>query len=295
MNDISSPPELAPLQAGRASPSAPPARRAVVQPVLLSLLVATIGILTANIWLAAHLLKQQSDVTKEHLFWVLCQPGHTLGERATAFRRLAADGNKEWHSAMLSDLELSGITLAGADLRGAGFHRANFRRANLAGANLSQSSMELADLTGADLSEADLSEAQLYRAVLKDTKLRRAKLQAGRLQEVNGENADLMVADLSDADCLMANLTGANLAGANMSGARLEGAILKGSNLSLARLDSANLKDADFTDSNWWHARGLSSAQIELLKKRFLPSDSATPALKGDFRKWIAGGNPKSE
>src|SRR5439155_13820991 len=111
-------------------------------------------------------------------------------------------------------------------------------------------------------------------------------LRAAVLQEVRAENADLMVADLSDADCLMANLDGANLSGANVSGARLEGANLKGARLSLARFDGANLKDADFTNSDWWRARGLTTAQLELMKKNFPPSESAAPALKEDYQKW---------
>ncbi len=98
-----------------------------------------------------------------------------------------------------------------------------------------------------------------------------------------------MVADLSDADCLMANLAGGNLAGANLTGARLEAAVLKGANLSLARLYGANLKDTDFTNSNWWHARGLTSAQIEMLKKKFAPSENAPALLKEDYQKWGSG------
>ena len=85
----------------------------------------------------------------------------------------------------------------------------------------------------------------------------------------------------------MANLTGAKLGGANFTGTRLEGAILRTADLSLARLNEANLKDADFTDSNWWRARGLTQAQIELLKKNFSPSEGASAALKADYEQWM--------
>ena len=292
MNDHRSPQEHIGADGERVSSSAPPIplpASSSSQIARFIILAMTIAILTMNVWLVARLMQQQSEATKEHLFWVLCQPGGTPGERANAFRRLVAEGNKEWRSAQLSELDLSGSALPNAELKGAGFQRANLARANLAGAKLSKASLELADLTGADLSEADLSETQFYRAALGGAKFRRATLRAALLQEVKGENVDLMVADLSDADCLMANLTGGNLAGANLTGTRLEAAILKGANLSLARLNGANLKDADFTNSNWWHARGLTTSQVEMLKKKFAPSENAPPALKEDYQKWAGG------
>lgn len=289
MNDNPSPSERAAAEAGRPSPVEPPVRASSTSQIARFIILAlTIAILTMNVWLVARLMQQQSEATKEHLFWVLCQPGGTPGERANAFRRLVAEGNKEWRSAQLSELDLSGIPLPGAEIKGAGFQRANFAGANLAGAHLSKSSLELADLTGADLSQADLAETQFYRATLSGAKLNRAILRAALLQEVKAEKVELMVADLSDADCLMANLAGANLAGANLTGARLEAAILKDSNLSLARLNGANLKDADFANSNWWRARGLSTAQVDLLKKSFAPTDNAPRALKEDYQKWTS-------
>ena len=250
------------------------------------LVLAALGIVTVNVVLVIRLLDRQASFSKEHLFWVLCQPGHSGRERLSAFLQLAGEGNREWRSAQLSDLNLERISLPGTDLQQAGFQRSNLGRANLSSAKLNKSSFYLADLTEADLSEADVSEGLLYRAVLKGTKLRRANLRAALLQEAKAEGADLMGADASDADCLMANFSGANLSGVNFSGARLEGAVLKGANFSLARLDGANLKDADFTDSNWWHARGLSAVQTDLLKGKFSPGEAAPVGLKEDYRKW---------
>jgi len=258
--------------------------------ILLILLVTALAVLTANVWLLNRAGVREVNGTREHLFWVLCQPGHTAMERTSAFRELVAGGNKEWRSAQLSELNLEGMVLSGAELQRAGFQRVNFARANLAGAKMNNAALTLADLSGADLTEADLSEAQLYRAVLKDAKLTRAKLRAALLQEIKAEKADFRVADLSDADCLMAKLPGANLAGADLSGARLEGADFTGANFSLTRLNGANLKDADFTNSNWWHARGLTSAQTETLKKKFAPTESAEAGLKADYQKWLSGG-----
>jgi uncharacterized protein YjbI with pentapeptide repeats len=270
----------------------PPTRRSVFRLAIAGLLiglVVTAGVLTVNIWLLGRLAEQQRLGSREHAFWVLCQPGHAAAERASSFLQLAAAGNKEWRSADLRELNLAGLKLPGADLQGALFHNANLAGANLAGAHITKGSFAQADLSGADLSEADLSEMQLYRTKLNQANLRRAKLRAAYLQEAQAEKADLMVADLSDADCLMANLTGAKLNGANLTGAKLEAAVLRGANLSLARLDGANLKDADFTNANWWRARGLTSEQIDLLKKKFAPAENAEPALKQDYEKWTGG------
>src|SRR5437773_6714387 len=101
MSDNRSPQERIAGEGRRGSPSAPtvsaPASTAsqIARVIILGL---TIAILTMNVWLVARLMKQQSDATKEHLFWALCQPGHTAAERASAFRHLVADGNKEWRS-----------------------------------------------------------------------------------------------------------------------------------------------------------------------------------------------------
>jgi hypothetical protein len=36
-------------------------------------------------------------------------------------------------------------------------------------------------------------------------------------------------------------------------------------------------------DSNWWRARGFSSKQLELFRKKFIPSSNAAPALVSDY------------
>ena len=285
MNDKSSPPRND--ACGNALPGRGAAFRLAEAGLLLGL-AAAVGVLTVNVWLVARLTQDLRRGRPEHVFWVLCQPGHSAAERASAFLQLAAAGNKEWRSADLGELNLAGIKLPGANLEGALFPNANLAGAHLAGAQIAKGSFAQADLSGADLSEADLSEMQLYRTKFTQANLRRAKLRAAYLQEAQVERADLMLADLSDANCLMANLTGAKLNGANLTGAKLEAAALRGADLSLARLDGADLKDADFTDANWWHARGLTSEQIDLLKKKFAPTDNAEPALKLDYEKWAA-------
>lgn len=257
--------------------------------LLLAVLTAALAILTVNIVLLFRQTERQATLTREHFFWVLCQTGHSPAERLAAFHHLVADGNREWRSADLAELNLRGFSSPHADLQQAGFQRSDLTGANLAGAKLNKSSFQLTDLTDADLADADLAEAQCYRAVLKHTSMRHAVLRAAVLQEVKAVNADLMVADLSDADCLMADFSGANLTGANLTGTRLERAVLKGVNLSLVRLEGANLNEADFSDSNWWHARGFTTEQLDFLKQKFAPSTNAPPALKEDYQKWASG------
>src|ERR1700704_3334964 len=126
MNDNPSPSEHTAAAGGRPSAAEPPGRPSSTSQIARFIILGlTIAILTMNVWLVARLMQQQSEATKEHLFWVLCQPGHTVAERASAFRHLVAEGNKEWRSAQLSELDLSGSVLPGADLKSAGFQRAN--------------------------------------------------------------------------------------------------------------------------------------------------------------------------
>src|SRR2546430_3118427 len=148
----------------------PPVRHSR-QSVLLAVLAVALAILTVNVVLLVRLMERQASLTREHFFWVLCQPGHSPRERLAAFHYLAADGNREWRSADLADLNLRGLSSPRADLQQAGFQRSDLAGANLAGAQLNKASFLLADLTEADLTEADLAEAQCYRAILKHTAL----------------------------------------------------------------------------------------------------------------------------
>ena len=264
-----------------------PAKTSQAQAALWFAVVATLALLTVNAWLLSRWVRHQQAGSRERAFWVLCQPGFPTAARERAFGQLVAAGNKEWRSADLHELNLAGISLPGADLQGAFFVRTTFTGANLARARFCNGSLEQADLSGADLSEADVSETQMLRALLKKTSLRRAKMRATSIEQVRAESADLMLADLSDANCLMANLTGAKLDGAILSGAKLESAVLKGASLSLTRFDQVDLKNADFSNSNWWRARGLRTDQIEFLKQNFAPTETADPALKQDYAKWL--------
>lgn len=265
------------------SPGAPRFARAC----LFAAVLITVALLTWNVQLTSRLVRDQRLASREHAFWVLCQPGHSLQERANALSLLLAAGNTEWRSARLSELNLEAASLSGAQLDRAFFQRARLNKANLVRATVTKGSFELADLTGADLSQADLSETHFYRANLTEAKLNRAKLTAATLQEAKAQKASFMVANLADADCSMADFSNANLGGADLSGARLEGVKFSGANLSLTRLNDAKIRDADFTNSNWWRARGLTSAQVEALKRNFTPRPDASSQLREDFDKWL--------
>src|SRR5207249_7458665 len=107
---------------------------------LTILLLAALVVVTCNVWLTSRLVGQQREHSKEHAFWILCQPGYSPDVRRNAFLLLIAEGNKEWRSAHLSELDLDKASLAGAQLEGAAFRRAKFTGASLAAAKLNKSS-----------------------------------------------------------------------------------------------------------------------------------------------------------
>ena len=59
------------------------------------LFLGALAIVTANVWLAGRLARQQHENSKQHAFWALCQPGHTSDDRVRAFLLLVTEGNKE--------------------------------------------------------------------------------------------------------------------------------------------------------------------------------------------------------
>ncbi len=245
------------------------------------------GLITANLWLVSQTLERQRRASLEHLFWVVCQPGHASGERADAFLGLLAAENREWRSADLSGLDLPGINLSQAPLDDTDFRRSVFARADFSGAYVGNAYLQLCDFSGANLEACDLDSSDLYRADLSGATLNRAKLIGARLQECKAVGARLVAADLSGGDLVMADFSGADLSGANLQDANLEGAILRGAKLSLARLAGARLADADFTDSSWWRARGLDAAAIAVLRDQFEPTEKASEDVRKDFADWL--------
>ena len=85
-------------------------RRILRYALALAFIVAGLW-LSLNLWMTYSLVSHESTKSNEHLFWVICQPGFTPEEKAHAFLRLAAAGNKEWRSAQLYNLPLEGVDL----------------------------------------------------------------------------------------------------------------------------------------------------------------------------------------
>ena len=115
--------------------------------VLLCLLSLIPSFLT---WSMLNQLRNQRN--KEQQFWVLCHPGFTNQQRRDAFAELLWQGNREWRSARLARLDLTGIQLAGASIQQAHMEGCDLSHADLAEALLQQTQFDQADLSGADLS-----------------------------------------------------------------------------------------------------------------------------------------------
>lgn len=245
------------------------------------------GLLTANLWLVNRTLDRERKAGLEHLFWVVCQPGHSSAERADAFLKLLVAENREWRSADLSGLDLPGINLSQAPLDNTDFRRSVFQRADFSGAFIGNAYLQLCDFSEANLENADLDSSDLYRADLSGATLNRAKMPGIRLQEAKAIGARLVAADLSGGDLVMANFSDSDLSGANLQDANLEGAVLRGANLSLARFAGARLADADFTNCNWWRARGFDAAAIAVLRDQFEPTKDAPEEMRQDFAEWL--------
>ncbi len=245
------------------------------------------GLITANLWLVNRTLDRERESDLEHLFWVVCQPGHSSAERADAFLKLLVVENREWRSADLSGLELPGINLSQAPLDNTDFRRSVFTRADFSGAFIGNAYLQLCDFSEANMENADLDSSDLYRADLSGATLNRAKMPGARLQECKAVGARFVAADLSGGDLVMSDFSDSDLSGANLQDANLEGAVFRGAKLSLARFAGARLADADFTNCNWWRARGFDAAAIAVLRDQFEPTEVASEELKSDFAAWL--------
>src|SRR5262245_11144158 len=76
------------------------------------LLLSVLVVATCNLWVSSRLMRQQREESRQHAFWVLCQPGYGVDVRKNAFLLLVAEGNREWRSAALDDLDLEKAALA---------------------------------------------------------------------------------------------------------------------------------------------------------------------------------------
>ncbi len=255
------------------------------------LLCLAIGI--PNILLWRKLDRSQTERDKEHLFWVLCQPGYTNDQRSQAFSELMWQGNREWRSARLARLDLTGAQLRGADVQQAHMEGCNLSGADLAEAVLRQTQFDQADLSGSDLSGADLFEADLLKADLRESVLIRADLRGADMGQSNAAGAKFVSADMTGARLELAVLTNADLRLARLVGADLSLADLTSANLYRTDLSDAILSRTNLSNSNWWRAIGLSSDSIAAFKQSYPPSEDAVETLKQDYQQWLVEQEPQ--
>lgn len=271
------------LEAAQRVAQAQASRRSMMW--LVAIAVATL--LTINLYLISAQMYRNFATTKENAFWSLCHAGLTPVQRAECFLQLAANGNTEWRSALLDNLDFRGIDMAGVQVESGRLTSCNFSSVRLTGAILEGSALDLSDFTKADLSRAKLRNTTLFKAVLTETDFRNADMLSASLEQSKAQKAKFVAAKMGDAFLAMADLTGADLTGADLSGANLEAAVLKETELALANLYGTRLEDADFTDSNWWRARGLDSQQIEAFVLMFPPTPNSSASRQRDFEIWL--------
>lgn len=268
------------------SQSAPASRRPWLMIAAAGLGLTVAALLSWQIWLLQHQQQVLRGLSREHRFWILCQPATSAEERTRAFAALVADGHTEWRSAATQGLNLRGSRMIRAELKLADLGACDLREALLIEADLTGASLRTADLSGADLTEATLDGAECLKATLDGADFHKARLRSISLEQVSAVKTRFVLADISDGLLLMADLSDADLTGADLTGATLEAANLQGATLALANLTQANLKNADLTNSNWWRARGLSQEQLVRFAADFPPTDAADPSRIQDYLLW---------
>ena len=265
------------------SPSPVARRRSYVW--LAALILA--GFLTANMWLLFSQLKDMRKHSRQQAFWALCHPGSTAAARADCFLKLAAEGNTEWRSAILSKLSLPGVDLSGVRLERARFTAGDFQEATFDNADLTDAHLDLSDLTNASFANAKLRSTTFFKSRLSEADFHNADLLSASLEQCTAHNANFVSARMGDAFMAMADFSGSNLTGADLTGANLEAAILRDTDLALAGFHATRLADADFTDSNWWRALGFTSVQLDELTLTFPPTANAPESRQRDFEFWL--------
>jgi len=241
-----------------------------------------------NILLWGKFVRLENQRNKEHMFWLLCQPGYTSEQRSQAFSELLWQGNQEWRSARLGRLDLTGAQLAGANVQQAHMEGCILAGADLSHAVLRKTQLDQADLSNCDLSGADLFEADLLKADLRGAVFHDANLQGADVGQTNATGTQFVSADMSGARLDLAILTNADLRLAKLVEADLSLADLSSANLAGTDLTNADLTRADLSDANWWRAIGLTTKLIEQFTELYPPSDQAAKERRQDFEKWRA-------
>lgn len=244
-------------------------------------------LLTTNFWLMCEQLQNIAENGREHAFWAVSHSGTTAEMRSRYLLQLVADGNTEWRSAYLSKMNMDGVNLSGVSLAQISLSSGSFIDANFSESNLSGAALDLSDFSEANFSKSNLRNATFFKSRLVEADFRNAEMLSISLEQCVADKASFVAANMGDAFCPMADFTDADLTGADLSGANLEAAILKNANLALTNFHAARLTDTDFTDTNWWRARGMTSAQMDDFTLLFAPTPNATDARMRDFELWL--------
>src|SRR5690606_8167867 len=144
-----------------------------------------LGLVAVQILLLHRQQQALQAQTREHRFWILCEPATPALQRAEAFSILVADGHDEWRSAATQGLSLRGSALDRARLKLADLSGCDLQEATLFQADLTGALLRVADLTGADLTEATLDGADCLRATLDDADFHKARMRSISLEQTS--------------------------------------------------------------------------------------------------------------
>lgn len=269
------------------SVSGPPTSLPVRAALFWVLGMAAVVVLTINVWLLSSQVSRMTQSSRERAFWALCHSGTTSTQRTECFLQLVADGNTEWKSAKLEMLDLTGADLSSAELEGAVFSSCELVEADFTDALLNKAGLDNSNISKSVFAGAKIRNATFFKSELAEADFRNADLLSTSFEQARVHGATFVAAKMGDAFLAMTDMTGSDFTGADLSGANLEAAIMKNTNLALANLYGTQLVDTDFTDSNWWRARGLSSAQLDHLTVEYAPTADSTESRQRDFSIWL--------
>lgn len=232
------------------------------------------------------LAKAERASDQQKAFWRLCQGSATAKQRIDDFTYLAEEGNTEWRSAALQNLEMAGINLPGRTLKNADFNGTKFEKSQLTDCDLSGTRFDLCDCTWVNFQNSNLDGSQFFKSRLTNADFRGCSMVSANLEQASGQQANFVRAKLTGGYLPMARLPNADFTGADLAGANLSGATLTNANFALANLQQAVIDDVDFSGANWWRARGLSIDQLSNLLKTFPATDEHSEARQRDFKLW---------
>ncbi len=191
---------------------------------------------------------------------------HKENISASAILKRYTTGERKFHYANLSAINLRGASLPKIELHKVNLQGANLEAANLKMASLWRTNLQGANLRGTDLRFADLQGANCQKASFQEAKLKQATLAKANLEGANFRRADLQEANLRATNLIGADLSGANLCGASLQSADLQGAKLQRVNFQNANLKKVNLQGAKLPPREMMKGVNLQGVELPSLK-----------------------------